>query len=240
MSKPGAVFTPRLLSFLRALKRNNNREWFQAHRADYEAHVHGPMIALVERLAPELARFAPELVASPRVSLYRIYRDTRFSPDKTPYKTHAAAIFPCRGLPKHEGAGLYLEVAPAHVLIAGGIYAPQPPELHAIREHLARNYRRFRSIVESPVFRRAFGEIEGDRLQRLPRGFPADHPAAEFLKMKQFLVAREYPATLAASPRFFPELVARFGQMAPLIRFLNEPLLSRTGPLDLGSGEFRG
>jgi uncharacterized protein (TIGR02453 family) len=234
------VFTPRLLSFLRALKRNNNREWFQAHRADYEAHVHGPMIALVERLAPELARFAPELVASPRVSLYRIYRDTRFSPDKTPYKTHAAAIFPCRGLPKHEGAGLYLEVAPAHVLFAGGIYAPEPPELHAIREHLARNYRRFRSIVESPVFRRAFGAIEGDRLQRLPRGFPADHPAAEFLKMKQFLVGREFPAALAASPRFFTELVARFGQMAPLIRFLNEPLLSRTGPLDLGSGEFRG
>jgi uncharacterized protein (TIGR02453 family) len=234
------VFTPKMLSFLRALKRNNNREWFQAHRADYEAHVRGPMIALVERLAPELARFAPELVASPRVSLYRIYRDTRFSPDKTPYKTHAAAIFPCRGLPKHEGAGLYLEVAAAHVLIAGGIYAPQPPELHAIREHLARNYRRFRSIAESPAFRRAFGEIEGDRLQRLPRGFPAGHPAAEFLKMKQFLVAREYPATLAASPRFFPELVARFGQMAPLIRFLNEPLLSRTGPLDLGSGDFRG
>jgi uncharacterized protein (TIGR02453 family) len=228
-----------MLSYLRALKRNNNREWFQAHRPDYEAHVHGPLIALVERLAPELARFAPELVASPRVSLYRIYRDTRFSPDKTPYKTHAAAIFPCRGLPKHEGAGLYLEVAPAHVLIAGGIYAPQPPELHAIREHLARNHRRFRSIVESPVFRRAFGEIEGDRLQRLPRGFPAGHPAAQFLKMKQFLVGHEYPAALSASPRFFTELVTRFGQMAPLIRFLNEPLLSRTGPLDLESGEFR-
>jgi uncharacterized protein (TIGR02453 family) len=233
------MFTTKTLSFLRALKRNNNREWFQARRPEYEAHVRGPMIALVERLAPELARFAPELVASPKISLYRIHRDTRFSPDKTPYKTNAAAIFPCRGLPKHEGAGLYLEIAPAHVLVAGGIYAPQPPELHAIREHVARDFRRFQSIVTSPVFRKAFGEIEGDRLQRLPRGFPADHPAAEFLKMKQFLAWREYPAAFATSPRFFRELVERFQQMAPLIRFLNEPLLARTPPLDLGSGRAR-
>src|SRR5512135_981295 len=180
------MFTSKTLAFLRALKRHNDREWFNARRGDYEAHVRGPMIALVERIAPELPRFAPELVASPKVSLYRIHRDTRFSPDKTPYKTNVAAIFPCRGLPRHEGAGLYLEVAPGHVLIAGGLYAPQPPELHAVREHLASNFRRFRSIVESPVFRRAFDEIEGDRLRRPPRGFPADHPAAEYLKMKQF------------------------------------------------------
>ncbi len=230
------MFTTKTLAFLRALKRHNNREWFNARRGEYEAHVRGPMIALVERLAPELARFAPELVASPRISLYRIYRDTRFSLDKTPYKTHAAAIFPCRGLPKHEGAGLYLEVAPAHVLIAGGIYMPQPPELHAIREHLAANFRRFRSIVESPVFRRAFDEIEGDRLRRPPRGFPADHPAAEYLRMKQFLVGREYPPAFATSPRFYRELVTRFRQMAPLIRFLNEPLLASAPAIDLSAG----
>ncbi len=230
------MFTTRTLAFLRALKRHNDREWFNARRDEYEAHVRGPMIALVERLAPELARFAPELVSSPKVSLYRIHRDTRFSPDKTPYKTNVAAIFPCRGLPKHAGAGLYLEVAPAHVLIAGGVYAPQPPELHAIREHLAANFRRFRSIVESPIFRRAFDGIEGDRLQRLPRGFPADHAAAEYLKMKQFLVAREYKPEFATSPRFYKELVTRFQQMAPLIRFLNEPLLARAPAIDLSAG----
>jgi uncharacterized protein (TIGR02453 family) len=233
------MFTARTTGFLRTLKRNNNREWFRAHQADYEAHVRAPMTALVERLGPQLARFAPELVASPRVSLYRIYRDTRFSPDKTPYKTHAAAIFPCRSLPKHSGAGLYFELAPARVLLAGGTYAPDPPDLHAIREHIARDFRRFRSIVESPVFRRAFGEVQGDRLQRTPRGFPVDHPAAEFLKMKQFLVWREYPAAFATAAQFFRELVGRFQQMAPLVRFLNEPLLGRTPPLDLGSGPAR-
>jgi len=233
------MFTAKTLSFLRALKRNNNREWFRARRDDYETCVRRPMIALVERLAPELARFAPELVASPKVSLYRIYRDTRFSPDKTPLKTHAAAIFPCRGLSKHAGAGLYIELAPRHVLIAGGTYAPQPPELNAIREHLARHHRRFRSIVESPAFRRAIGKVEGERLQRLPRGFPARHPAAEYLKLKQFLVWREYPADFATSPRFYGEVVRRFEQMAPFVGFLNEPLLARTPPLDLGSGRAR-
>jgi len=233
------MFTPQTLSFLRALKRNNNREWFRARREAYETHVRRPMIALVERLAPELARFAPELVASPKVSLYRVYRDTRFSPDKTPLKTHAGAIFPCRGLPKHSGAGFYVEIAPRRVLIAGGIYAPQPPELHAVREHLAHHYRRFLSIAESPGFRRALGKVEGERLQRLPRGFPPSHPAAEYLKLKQFLVWHEHPADFATTARFYGDLVRRFEQMAPFIRFLNEPLLARAPALDRAAGSLR-
>jgi uncharacterized protein (TIGR02453 family) len=227
MTEP--LFTAKTLTFLRALKRHNDREWFRARREEYEACVRGPLLALVERMGPELALFAPELVASPKQSLYRVYRDTRFSADKSPLKTHAAAIFPCRGLPRHEGAGLYFELSPNHALMAGGIYAPQAPELHAIREHLAANFRRFKSIVESAGFRSAFGEVGGDRLQRVPRGFTADHPAAEFLKFRQFLVAREYPATFACDRRFYAELLARFRQMAPLVHFLNEPLLSRAG-----------
>ena len=93
------------MRFLRALKRNNRREWFNAHRDDYEAYVRQPMTAIVERLAVDLRAFAPELVANPKVSVYRIYCDTRFSDDKTPYKTCIAAVFPTRGLLKHEGAG---------------------------------------------------------------------------------------------------------------------------------------
>src|SRR5207244_7429819 len=108
-----------------------------AHRDDYEDHVRAPMTAIVERLAADFRSFAPELVASPKVSIYRIYRDTRFSENKAPYKTHAAAVFPTRGLPKHEGAGLYFHVSPEGVWIGGGIYSPQPPQPHAIRDHLA-------------------------------------------------------------------------------------------------------
>src|SRR5204862_4707588 len=99
---PAPRFTSDSLRFLRALKRNNRREWFNAHRDDYETHVRQPMTAVVERLADDFRSFAPELVASPKISIYRIYRDTRFSENKAPYKTHAAAVFPPRAPAKHE------------------------------------------------------------------------------------------------------------------------------------------
>src|SRR6185369_8583362 len=97
---------------LRALKRNNDREWFRARKDDYEAHVRQPMIALLARLAKDFQSFAPEFVADPKVSLFRIYRDTRFSGDKSPLKTAIGARFPVRGMPKGAGAGLYVEIAP--------------------------------------------------------------------------------------------------------------------------------
>ena len=218
-------FTPATLKFLRALKRNNRREWFNAHRADYEAHVRQPMTAIVEQLAVDFRAFAPELVASPRVSMYRIYRDTRFSENKAPYKTHIAAVFPTRGLAKHEGAGLYFHISPGEVWVGGGMYAPPMPQLQAVREHIAASVKRLRAIVESPGFRRQVGPLEGERLQRVPRGFPKDHAAAEFLKFRQFLAGREFPAALATSPRFYRTVIAVFRRVAPLARFLNEPLL---------------
>jgi len=217
-------FTAETLKFLRALKRNNRREWFNAHRDDYELHVRQPMTAIVERLAHDFRGFAPELVASPKVSIYRIYRDTRFSENKTPYKTHVAAVFPPRGLPKHEGAGVYFHVSPEEVWIGGGMYAPQTPQLHAVREHIAANAKKLRSIVESPGFRRRVGTLEGERLQRVPRGFPKDHPAADYLKYRQFLAGAELPASVAMSPKFYGTLLDVFRQVVPLIRFLNQPL----------------
>ena len=133
-------FTRKTLAFLRALQRNNDREWFRARKDEYEQHVRGPMIDLLGRLAQDFARFAPELVSDPRVSLYRIYRDTRFSHDKTPLKTHVAAHFPSRGFPRGEGAGLYLEIAPKWVWMGGGLYMPSPADLQAIRAHIAETH----------------------------------------------------------------------------------------------------
>lgn len=218
-------FTAETLRFLRALTRNNRREWFNAHRDDYEAHVRQPMTAIVERLAVDLRAFAPELVASPKVSMYRIYRDTRFSDNKTPYKTHAAAVFPTRGLLKHEGAGVYFHISPEEVWIGGGMYAPQAPQLFAVREHIAANVRQLRAIVESPGFRTHLGTLEGETLKRVPRGFPNDHPAAEYLKFRQFLAGAQFPPLLATSPKFYKTLLTVFRHVTPLTRFLNAPLL---------------
>jgi uncharacterized protein (TIGR02453 family) len=218
-------FPPETLRFLRALKRNNKREWFLAHRDEYERHVRQPMIEMIERLAEDFRGFAPEIVASPTRSMYRIYRDVRFSADKSPYKTHLAAVFPARGLPKHEGAGLYFHISPGEVWVGGGMYAPQTAELHAVRAHIASHLKRFRALVESPRFRRAVGHLEGARLQRVPRGFSKDHEAAEYLKLRQFLAGCERPPSFATSPKFYATLLNVFRQVAPLVRFLNEPLL---------------
>ena len=218
-------FPAETLRFLRGLKRNNRREWFEAHRGDYEAYVRQPMTAIVERLAVDLRAFAPELVASPKISLYRIYRDTRFSENKTPYKTHVAAVFPTRGLPKHEGAGAYFQIAADGVWIGGGMYLPPPPQLLAVREHIATHLNQLRAIVESPAFRRQFGALDGDTLTRVPRGFSKDSPAAEYLKYKRFVAGADFPATLATSPAFYKTLLAVIRQITPLTRFLNAPLL---------------
>lgn len=222
-----AAFTPRTLAFLRALKRNNNREWFRAHNDRYEEHVRGPMLAVIERLAGDLPGFAPDLVASPRESMFRIYRDTRFSGDKRPLKTHVAASFSSRKLPRRAGAGLYFHLDPntdREVWIGGGTYAPEPHELTRIRAHVASNHLAFRAIVESPVFRKVTGGIEGERLTRVPRGYPGDHPAADYLKLKQLYAGRSYDVALATSPRFYSELIRVFRVVSPLVMFLNEPL----------------
>jgi len=217
-------FSERAIRFLRSLKRNNRRDWFQPRKEEYEQHVRGAMLAIVEQLAIDLRRVCPEIVVDPKTAIYRIYRDTRFSANKTPYKTHIAASFPWRGLPKHEGAGLYFHVAAEEIWIGGGMYAPQTAQLHAVREHIAANSRRLRSIVDSAAFRRTFRRLEGEQLQRVPRGFPRDHEAADFLRYRQFLAGRELGPSFATNARFYPTLLETFRTATPLIRFLNEPL----------------
>lgn len=224
MSSP---FTPKTLAFLRALKRHNDREWFRERKADYEQHVRGPMIELIERLASDFPRFAPELVADRRNSLYRIYRDTRFSPDKTPLKTHVAAHFPARGFPRSQGAGLYVQVAADGVWAGGGLYMPSNTDLAVIREHIAAGHRLLHRLVTSTPFRKAVGQLEGEQLTRVPRGFAKEHPAAHYLRFKQFLAGSEFEAAFATNKDFYPKLLTLFKAVAPLVKFLNEPLTKK-------------
>ena len=222
------MFTAKTLSFLRALKRNNRREWFQPRKEDYETHVRAPMVALLERLAIDMRSFAPELIADPKISLFRIYRDTRFSSDKRPYKTHVAARFPLRGVPKGEGAGLYFEIAPGWVWMGGGMYMPTTADLHDIRAQIAATHPRgLHKVVTAPAFKSAVGELTGDRLTRAPLGYPKDHPAVHYLQFKQFLGSCEYEVSLATSRRFYPELLKVFKAVVPLVQFLNQAIEPR-------------
>ena len=173
-------FTKDTLKFLRALKRNNDREWFRSRKDDYERHVRAPMIAVIEQLARDFQRFAPELVASPKASLYRIYRDTRFSEDKTPLKTNAAAVFPMEG-PRAgmKAPGCTSKSRRAGCGSAAGCTRRSRPHLVKVREHIVDTWPEIRKITKSKAFVSRVGTLHGDRLTRVPRGFPADHPAAE-------------------------------------------------------------
>jgi uncharacterized protein (TIGR02453 family) len=224
------MFTAKSVAFLRALKRNNNREWFRGRKADYEQHVRGPMIEVLSRLSTDFRSFAPELISDPKISLFRIYRDTRFSSDKTPLKTAIAAHFPSRHFAKNLGAGLYFEIAPAWVWIGGGMYMPSTTDLHAIRNQIASTHPRLHRLVTSPAFKKTVGEMTGDRLTRVPVGYSKDHPAAHYLQFKQFIGACEYEAAFATGPRFYPELLRVFKAVTPLVRFLNTAILEAATP----------
>ena len=218
------MFTAKTLSFLRSLKRNNKREWFHARKDQYLIHCRQPALDVVARLAEDFREFAPEMIADPKVSLLRPYRDTRFSDDKTPLKTHVGATFPHRALGRMNGAWFYFEVAPGWVWIGGGMWRPDTSQLQLVREHIAANHRRLDKIVNSPSFKK-IGGLQGDRMTRVPRGLAKDHPAADYLQYRQFMGYREEAAALATQKDFYRQLRTTFETIAPLVQFLNEPLI---------------
>jgi|SRR5665213_1935913 len=217
-----AGFSPEALTFLRRLKRNNRREWFQSRKEIFETKLKAPMVQLVEAINAELLDFAPDHITDPKKAVYRIYRDTRFSADKTPYKTHIAAIFPHRGLEKHSSAGFYFHLTEKSIGIAAGSYMPGPDELRAMRTWLGENHAAFREASRRP--QKLLGKLDGNAAVRMPKGFAADHPAEDLIRMKQWLYWVELDAKIATTPRLLPELVKRFRAAAPVIAMLNAPL----------------
>lgn len=230
-------FPPEGLAFLSALKKNNRREWFHKRKPVFEQLVKAPMTALVEAINAALASFAPHYITDPGKAIYRIYRDTRFSKDKTPLKTHIAATFTRAGLLKHASAGYYFSVAPDQIEVAGGLYMPGPEQLRCVRRHICEHHERLRRLIENPGLKRLMGELWGESLKRTPKGFAAGHPAEEWIRRRNwvFYDTRLDPA-IAATPRLLPEIVKRFRAMAPFIDFLNEPLTARrpTDPFLVG------
>jgi uncharacterized protein (TIGR02453 family) len=215
-------FSPEALTFLRNLKRNNRREWFQPRKEIFDSRLKAPMIQLVEAINAELLKFAPDHITDPKKAVYRIYRDTRFSADKTPYKTHIAAIFPNHGLQKHSSAGFYFHLTAKSVGIAAGSYMPGPDELRAVRAWLAENHKEFRAATHKP--KKLLGKLTGSAVTRMPKGFDSGHPAEDLIRMKQWLYWVELEAKLATTPRLVTELVKRFRAAAPVIAMLNAPL----------------
>ena len=225
-------FRPEALGFLRRLKRNNRREWFERNRAVYETEVRDPMRALVEEMDVRLARLAPELTGDPRHSVFRIHRDVRFSADKSPYKTNAACQFyhhdAGRGAGQDAqgaGAGLYFQLADGQCFVAGGMWMPARPALERIREVIAETPEAMERLLRAPAFRRRFGTLDTEAmLKRMPRGYLETHPAAKWLRYRSFTATRTMSEREVQSPRL-PEILARdFAALAPLVRWINQAL----------------
>ena len=220
---PFAGFPREALRFFRRLKKNNNREWFLAHKGEFDDFVKAPMQALVSALQPGFQSFAPEFDLDPAKSIFRIYRDVRFSKDKSPYKTHIAAHFVIPGNKKGvEGSGYYLQIAPSEVFLGGGIYIPDGDQLKSIRHAVSTRGEEFLQIIKNGTFRKQFGALEGNRLQRVPMGYRADDPLAEFLKLKQFFVGLQFKDDDCEDEQFVNLCLKVCKTAAPFVDFLND------------------
>jgi uncharacterized protein (TIGR02453 family) len=223
-------FPPEMIRFLRALKRNNRREWFQPRKHLFEEQVKAPMLELVAAINSGLAKFAPEYVTEPKKAIFRIYRDTRFSADKTPYKTHIAASFSRRGGERLGTGGFYFSVSHETIEIAAGLWHPDRDVMLIVRNHIADTHEELRRLLADKKSRKLAGELKGDALSRSPKGFDPAHPAAGFIKMKDWVLEVTLDVNLATTPQLHAEIVERFRAMTPLLNYLNRPLVGRKPP----------
>jgi uncharacterized protein (TIGR02453 family) len=224
MKSTQPVMPGEALHFFRQLEKNNRREWFEQHKTTFLEKVRAPMEVLVAAVSAELLKFAPAYATEPKAAIYRIYRDTRFSSNKLPYKTNTSALFYRQELGRNEAAAFYFEVSSQYLGIAAGLYMPNPDYLRAVRTFLLDHHERFTKLATSAAVKRAIGELQGQKLTRPPKGFPCDHPAMEWIKHKQWYYWIELPPETATKPGVVREIVSRFKVTAPVVEFLNEPL----------------
>lgn len=230
-------FSKKALTFFRQLQKNNDRQWFAPRKELFETECKAPMMELVNWLNERLATFAVDHVTEPKKAVYRIYRDTRFSKDKTPYKTHIGALFPRKGLSRHGGAGYYVGVSHEGVEIAGGMYMPEPDELAAVRQAIFADPKAAIRVFEDKTLVRTISPLQGTQAARMVKGFDEDPatPLGSLLRRKQMYHHITLPADAATKPTLAREVVKRFQTMAPMVDWINESILAHK-PRDTDDG----
>ena len=221
-----AHFTEAAIKFLRGLKRNNDRDWFEPRKGVYEAELKAPMLAVIEAVNEALSGFAPEFVRPAPKSMMRIYRDIRFSKNKQPYKSNVAAWWARQGLEKTSGAGFYFHLSVDELHIAAGAYMPEKDQLLAIRRMLLERHEELRRTMSKKTLQGKLTEFDGLKMARGPKGFPAGHPAMDLILQRQWGVSAALPAQVALGPGLVKQIVSRFKLAAPMVRLLNEPLVT--------------
>ncbi len=222
-------FTPATVNFLRDLKSNNVKSWFDAHKSDYEKYVKEPSLALIATMNERFADLGVPYISTPKASMFRIYRDVRFSKNKDPYKTNIGLFFPFshKNLDNRpvEAPGVYLHIDPDEIFIGGGLHMPMPEQLRSIRERIADEWKDLEAITKSPKFLSEFPKgLRGESLQRVPRGYAQDHPAADLLKLKQFGASAKISEKEIATEQIIDIIESKSLTIAPLLVFLAEAL----------------
>ena len=210
-----------VFDFLKKVKKNNNRDWFNAHKDEYLAE-HEKIISFADALLKEMNKHDKIETPNGKKSLHRIYRDTRFSSDKTPYKTNWSGSF-SRATSSLRG-GYYFHLEPGNTFVGGGFWSPNPEDLNRIRVEIANNGDELRKILNSKKFKENFGTLDGESLKTAPKGFDKDHKHLDLLKMKQFLIGKSFTDAEALAPNFHLKMNAAFKEMRPFFDFMSDAL----------------
>lgn len=215
---------PATITFLKQLAKNNNKPWFDEHRKEYETaktDFENVVSALLEKMPAIDPAFADQKAKD---CIFRIYRDVRFSKDKTPYKAHFSAAFSRSGK-KDMAAGYYLHLEPGKVFVGGGIWMPENEHLKKIRQEIDYNFDEFKKIVNAAAFKKMFGKVEGEQLKKAPQGYTDDNEALEYLKMKSYTVGHKLDDKQLTDKGFTAQCVKVFATMKPLVDFINNALV---------------
>lgn len=211
---------PELFDFLRELEQNNDRDWFKAQKKRYEAEVVDPVTDFIANMAPRVAKISPHVVVDPRPnggSRFRIYRDTRFSKDKSPYKTHIGCQFRHEAGKDAHAPGFYVHLGPGEVFFGGGVWGPQGEALRNIRQRIVDKSARWEEAVDGI-------DLRVDQLVRTPKGFDADHPLIDDLRRKSFFSFQDADEKLAISAKFDEAVETQFEKVAPLMGFIADAM----------------
>ena len=216
-----ATISKTTLQFLKDLAENNNRPWFTENKDRYVA-AHENMIEFAEALIDDMSHYDNLVPMTGKKSLFRIYRDVRFSKDKSPYKSNFAGGL--KRATKWLRGGYYYHIEPGGSFVGGGFWAPNPADLKRIRDEIAADDQPLRKIIADPTFVKTFGTLQGDAVKTAPKGFAKDHPAIDLLRHKQFLISRSFSDSEVTSPNFLKELSQSFQNMRPFFDYMSEVL----------------
>jgi uncharacterized protein (TIGR02453 family) len=216
-----STISPTNFDFLKQLKKNNNREWFNDHKEDY-LEQHQNTIEFADQVLIELSKHDTIETPTGKKSLYRIYRDVRFGKDKSPYKTHWAGGFK-RATKKLRG-GYYFHIEKGNAMVGGGFWAPNKEDLLRIREDITFDAEPLRKIINSKSFKDNFGTLDGEQLKTCPKGFDKEHPDVDLLRYKQFIIAKKFTDQEVLSPDFSKKVSDTFQLMRPFFDYMSESL----------------